>query len=67
MITLKQLRKDKGYSYQKMANLLSISKAFYWQIENEKRRLSYETAIRIAEVFNKKPDDIFYNYFNNKK
>ncbi|EAH1794604.1 XRE family transcriptional regulator, partial [Listeria monocytogenes] len=28
-------------------------------IENEKRRVSYELAVKIANFFNMKPDDIF--------
>ncbi len=66
MKILKTLRKDNRYTYQDIANILNISKAFYWQIENEKRRLSYELAIKIALIFNKKPDEIFYDYFIQK-
>ena len=50
-----------------MADKLNISKSFYWQIENKKRRLSYETAIKIANIFNTKPDSLFYDDFCNKK
>ena len=58
--TLKVLRQTSGYTYQDMANILKISKAFYWQIENKKRTLSYDMALKIAEIFNLKPDDLFY-------
>lgn len=57
---LKELRIEKGYNYKQMAEILGISKSFYWQLENKKRRLTYEMAIKIASVFRKKPDDIFY-------
>lgn len=60
MNKLKELRKDMGYTHQQMGNMLNISKIYYWQLENKKRRLYYEMAVRIAEIFNKKPDDIFY-------
>lgn len=63
MIELKNLRKKSNYSYQDMANHLNISKTYYWQIENCKRRLTYEMAVKIVKVFNLKPDDIFYNDF----
>ena len=43
-----------------------ISKTFYWQIENNKRRLSYDMAIRIASIFNLKPDSLFFDDFINK-
>ena len=60
---LKQIRKEKHLTTQDMANILNISKPFYWQIENNKRKLSYEMAIKISKIFNKKPDNIFYEDF----
>ncbi len=56
---LKELRKKKGFTSQDMAERLGISKPFYSQIENQMRKLSYDMAIRIANVFGKKPDQIF--------
>jgi len=56
---LKQIRTDKGLTYQQVADQVGISKEYYWMIENGKRRLSYELAVKIAGVFNKSPDDIF--------
>jgi len=65
---LKELRKKKKYTTLDMSEKLGISKPFYCQIENGTRRLSYDMAIRIANVFNVKPDTIFYNdHKNNKK
>jgi transcriptional regulator with XRE-family HTH domain len=44
-----------------MAKLVKISKTYYWQIENNKRRIFYKQAIMIATyVFNLKPDELFY-------
>ena len=43
-----------------MGRILGISTAYYWQIENKKRRLFYDDAIRIAHIFRLKPDDLFY-------
>lgn len=63
MHKLKQLRQKNKYSYQYVADILNISKTYYWQIENNKRRLTYELAIRISDIFNLKPDDVFYNDF----
>lgn len=60
METLKQYRQKYNYSFRKMAELLGISKTYYWQIENKKRRLSYNMAIKIALLFEQKPDTIFY-------
>lgn len=60
MNKLREYRVKYGYSCQYMANQLNISKSFYWQIENNYRRLSYDLAIKISSIFNLKPDDIFY-------
>ncbi len=56
---LKMLRKKKGYSIKEMSESLGISKPFYSQLENQTRKLSYDMAIRIADIFHKKPDQIF--------
>lgn len=61
MSKLTELRKKYNLSCQDMADKLGISKSYYWQIENKKRRLSYETAIKISNIFNTKPDNIFYS------
>lgn len=57
---LKEVRKKNSMSYEETAKLAGFSKTFYWQIENRKRRLTYENAVKIANVFHLKPDDIFY-------
>lgn len=59
-MNLKELRIKNNYSQQKMADILNISKSFYCQIENKQRTLSYPMAIKIAKIFNLKPDDLFY-------
>ena len=61
---LKELRENKGLSYLDMAEMLGISKAYYWQIEHKNRRLYYEMAKDIAEIFGLKPDDIFFDEKN---
>lgn len=61
MEKLKQLRMEHGYTFKKMAELIGISKPFYWQIENDQRRMTYELSVRIANVFGLKPDDLFYD------
>lgn len=58
---LKELRKKKKYTTQIMSDKLGISKPFYCQIENGTRRLSYRMAVKIADVFHKKPDYLFYD------
>lgn len=69
MKRLYEYRIKNNLTYQQMANILGISKTYYWQIENEKRGLSYKMSLKIAEVFKLKPDDLFYEHFkvNNEK
>lgn len=57
---LKQKRQEFGYTVYDMANKLGITASFYSQIENKKRRLFYDMALKIALIFNLKPDDLFY-------
>lgn len=56
---LRIVRNEKGLSYQDMASKLGVSFQSYWMIENGKRGLSYETAIKIAEALGTTPDEIF--------
>lgn len=58
---LKKIRIENGYTGQFMANKLGISKVFYYQIESGKRRLTYLYAVKIAQIFDMKPDMIFYD------
>lgn len=61
---LKEKRYSKEITTKEISEHLGISKAFYCQIENGKRRLSYEMAIKIANFFNVKPDSLFYEDVN---
>jgi len=67
MEKLKEIRMNNNKSYLDMARLLNISKTYYWQLENNKRRISYDMAIKIASIFALKPDDIFYEEIKNKE
>lgn len=64
---LKRIRVKNNISMQEMADILKISKTFYWQLENKKRRLAYDMAVKIADIFSLKPDEIFYEEFKNKE
>lgn len=57
---LEKKRKEKKYSYQEMAQELNISKCYYWQLEHKRRKLYYDMAQKIANIFELKPDDLFY-------
>ena len=65
-LKLKKIRQNKGITTKEMADKLGISKAFYSQLENNKRTISYMMAIKIANIFNKKPDSIFYDDFKQR-
>ena len=62
MNKLQKLRTKHNISLKEMADLLNISYTYYWQIENKKRNLYYNLAIKIAKVFKLKPDDIFFDW-----
>ena len=66
MKNLKELRIREGLTCQTMADYLHISKSYYWQIENNARKLSYEMAIKIANIFKTTPDKIFYEDYRQK-
>lgn len=63
---LKEKRMANNLTCQAMANKLQISKSFYWQIENNARKLSYEMAVKIAAIFKTTPDKIFYQEYKQK-
>ena len=65
MEKLKEIRKSNGFTCAQMAEKLGMCTAFYWQIENGLRSLKYELALKIAQIFETKPDAIFYDYYNN--
>lgn len=57
---LRKLREDRNMTYEMLAKELHMSTSYYWQIENKKKKFYYETAVKIADYFALKPDDIFY-------
>ena len=65
MTKLKELRSKANLSCGDMAKILNISKTHYWQIERKQRKLYYDVAIKISALFNLKPDDVFYEDYNN--
>ncbi len=63
---LKEIREKKHYTSKYMAEQLKISKPFYSQLENERRNLTYEMAVKIAKVLKMKPDNLFYDEYKNR-
>lgn len=66
MEKLKELRLKNKFTNQIMADSLGISKPYYWQLEHDQKRLSYDMAIKIAKIFHLKPDDLFYDEFSSR-
>lgn len=58
---LREKRLKNNYSSKYMAKRLNISEPFYSQLENDKRKLTYDMAIKIASIFKIKPDKLFYD------
>jgi putative transcriptional regulator len=56
---LKKMRINEGMTCRQVAEQVGISKEYYWMIENGKRRLTYELAVKIAKAFKASPDYIF--------
>lgn len=63
---LKEIRLKNNYTCKQMAEFLGISKPFYWQLENDKRTLTYNMAFKIASIFKLKPDDLFFTEYKKK-
>lgn len=61
MSLLRKTRKEHGLTVYDMAKKLGISPSYYSQIETGKKRLFYDMAVRIASIFNMKPDEMFYS------
>ena len=60
MDKLKKIRQKKNISIYEMAEYLEITPAYYSQLENKRRRLFYDSAVKISAIFCLKPDDLFY-------
>ena len=48
-------------SQEKMAENLSCSREFISRVENKKERVSLNMLLKIAELFNVNPSDLFIN------
>lgn len=59
LTNLKKIRKGKGITIKDVSNEIGICMAYYCQIENGKRNLSYKNAIAIANKFDMTPDELF--------
>jgi len=56
---LRGFRRQVGLTQKQIAEKLGISESYYCQIENNKRRMSLQTALEIAAILRLAPNDIF--------
>lgn len=57
---LKQKRIEKGWTCEEVANKVGITKMHYWYIENDKRNLKIDLALKIANALKEDPKDLFF-------
>jgi transcriptional regulator with XRE-family HTH domain len=50
---VRQIRKDKGVSQEKLAELAELDRTYISDIENGKRNVSIETVFKIAKALDK--------------
>ena len=55
------MRRERGLNRDTIAKKLNVSKAYLSMIETGKRSLDYKMAISMANIFDVKPDDIFFD------
>ena len=60
---LRILRKENNLTTSDMAQKLNISQSMYSYIEIGVKRLSYNIAVQIGDIFGMTPDEIFYEDF----
>lgn len=58
-----KMRKQYNVTQSQVAQILNCTTQFYSQIERGVNTLSYTNAVKIADFFDCKPDDLFYDEF----
>ncbi|AWG22589.1 transcriptional regulator [Flavobacterium faecale] len=58
-LKIKELRKQKSYSQEKLAKLASIEKSYISNIENGSRNVSLEVICKLAKAFEIEIDQLF--------
>lgn len=59
---LKKARLSHNLTLEQLGNMIGRSKQYMFQLENSGIRLSYETAVKIAEALGTTPDAIFLGW-----
>lgn len=61
---LRNRRRTLSMSTHDMSQRVGLSKSMYNYLETGKKRLSYEQAIKISEILNTTPDELFYEDYD---
>lgn len=56
---LERIRKEKGFTQEKLAKTIGVSKQFIWDIEDGRRNLSYKLVFKISKALDTTPDKLF--------
>jgi len=59
---LQQIRKSNGYTQEKLAENIEVSVRYISDIEQDRAKPSYEVLIRICNLFQITPNQIFSEY-----
>ena len=65
LIKLKEARMNANFTIKELSNMLGISSSMYGYIESGEKRLSYDIAVKLADIFKTTPDKLFYEDFEN--
>ena len=60
---LREERKKKGWLIKDVAKIVGVSNSMYGYIESGDKRLSYDMAVKLADLFECTPDELFYKDF----
>jgi transcriptional regulator with XRE-family HTH domain len=64
---IQELRKEQGYSQEKLALLADLDRTYINSVENGRRNISINSLSRIASALNSSLNDFFNcDYFKNK-
>lgn len=64
---LQKIRKSYGYTQERLAEEIECSARYISDIEQDRAKPSYESLVKICNIFNVSLDDIFCEYLDIKK
>ena len=60
--TIKELRKSKNYTQRELAEKIGVTTRYISDIEQDRSRASYDILIKICNLFEVTPNEIFNEY-----